>query len=315
MSDKTNHTKILLWIAIPVFVIMIVLILIQWRSLHKNIADIKTQNENAYNKILNAKSVSAFQIDFTKLNKQQILIDPREIEKINNHINALTQSVQKESNRAESIIEKDLDRLNLYMAIGIGFMTLLGIFIPILINVLSVQDLKDKQNGINKEFEVLKGESEKLAGMASSIRDIDKKVKEVSPHLRNLILQNTIARFFNISSIVITNAIRNNDFTEFIALLEAIKESFIGCKDDKDHTVLGNKEFIQTIRGFILYLETERFRFQTIFGSKEESKSFEELITCLNKLKDSSADNESENYDKVNEQINSIIEVINRRHS
>jgi hypothetical protein len=308
MNKEVNHTKVLLRITIPAFCLMIILIGLQWYNIQKNITQTKDQNQKNFEKIYAIKDRGPINIDYIRLNKKQVVIDPKEIEKINNHIRALTEEVYKESNRAESIIDKDLDRLNLYMAVGIGFMTLLGVFVPILINVLSVQDLRDKQKDIESKTNEVLDKSKKLDEFSEKMGSVESKIGIVTLGLCNLNLQNAIARFFNISSIVLTNAVRKKNYQSFVDLLEAIKNAFEGCKGDTHHIITDNALFKNTVDDFILFLETEKFRYQSIF-TKTEVKEFDNLIRHLAALKDSTKDNETKNYKDLDNQINVIINI------
>jgi len=335
MKD-TNHAKLLIFIAIPVFCILIILFSVQWWCINDNITQIKRQNEAAYQKIATAKKNGAFKIEYSRLNKKQVLIDPKEISKINEHIDYLAEEVHKESNRAESIIDKDLDRLNLYMAVGIGFMTLLGIFVPLLINVLSVQDLKEKQKLILTKFEEVGPKitsaiesantaitssssalekSQQVDGLVIKIDNLETTASSIAPQLYNLILQNAIARFFNVSSIVLANAYRTNSYQDFVKLLEAIKTAFTVCKLQDAHTIEGNESFEHTISDFILFLETERFRFQSVFNTRTENHEFQKLIDVLQVLKSSTASNENINYENVINQLDTIGNIFSSRNA
>lgn len=344
-AQNTNYVKILIWISVPVFLLMISLLVFLWCSLNKNINDIREQNKKNYESIVSLKKMPSIEIEYIPLNEKQVIIEPKEIEKIYNHIKHLTEEVQNEKNRTETLIDKDLSRLGTYMAVGIGFMTLLGIFVPILINVLSVQDLRDKQRDIDNEFESIKGDfdklrktkpsitkaiydsqkaidnaskalekSDKLDDFSEKVDSIESKTKNISLELCNLVLQNTIARFFNTSAIVLTNAIRGKDYHSFINLLQAIKNAFQSCQTDTNHVVFENEQFSNTVQDFILFLETEKFRYQSVFNTKKEAKEFDNLIKYLGTLKDSSNDNESENYKVLYEQIDVIIKIFRDKH-
>lgn len=330
MSIKINYIKPLFIISILFFLFIAGFYYIHWRSLNANILEIKEQNRKYYEHLLTIKNYGPFQIDFKQINKKQVIIDPTEIEKINTHIKVLTEEVYKETNRAESIIDKDLDRLNLYIGVGIGFLTILGIFVPVLTNVLSVQDLRDKLGHITKNIDKMEkmepkiekaifnsntaiqnastalAESKKVSELSSNINKIEKKTNEVIPKLNNIALHNSISRFFNISSIVITKAMRIQNYDGFINILIPIKNGFEECKNG-NHSELENSSFKTIIDDFILFLQTDRFRLQSIFD-KNLQKSFDELIILLNKLKNSSDDNENLNYQNLINKLDDIIQ-------
>lgn len=311
---NTNYVKTLIWISVPVFLLMISLLVFLWCSLNNNINDIREQNKKNYESIASLEKMSSIEIEYIPLNKKQVVIEPKELEKINSHIKNLTEAVQNEKNRTETLIDKDLSRLGTYMAVGIGFMTLLGVFVPILINVLSVQDLRDKQKDIEDKTDKALDSSNKLDEFSKKVDSIESKTNNITLGLCNLVLQNAIARFFNISSIVLTNAVREKDYQSFINLLEAIKNAFQGCQTDTNHVILENDQFSNTVQDFILFLETEKFRYQSVFSTKKEVEEFDNLIKHLGTLKDSSNDNESENYKALDGQINIIINIFKGKH-
>jgi hypothetical protein len=333
---KHSSTKILLWLTPIFFIIITILFYCHWKSINNNIAEIKQQNKAYYEKIAEKKNYGPFQIDYKSLNKRQVVIDPLEIQKINNHIKVLTEEVQKESNRAESIIDKDLDRLNLYMAVGIGFMTLLGIFAPILINILSVHDLREKQNKIEEDLEKIKEKdidqaienaktaisestlavekTKNLDSISQKIDNVEKKAKENLPDICNLILQNAIFRFFNVSSFVLTEAHRKGNYDEFINILKSIKGGFERCQNEKEHNIDNNHSFKFIIADFIIHLNSERFKVHPVFSEREDYNVFDALIQDLLKLKSSNDEDKDGNYTSVIEQIQQVINQFNSKN-
>lgn len=352
MGAKSNRKEVsssvptfLKWILGLLALGIVVFLWLLWFRLDKNINEIKELNKANYEKIESLEKVSSIEIELTPYNKKHVLIEPKEVDKINSHVKSLISEVQKEKNRTETLIDKDLSRLGSYMAVGIGFMTLLGVFVPIFINVLSVQDLRDKQKNIDDEFESIKEDfdklketepniekaisdsqnaianaskalekSNKLDGFSEKVDAIESKTKIVTLGLCNIVLQNTIARFFNISSIILTNAVREKDYQSFINLLEAIKNAFQSCKIDTNHVVLENEQFSNTVQDFILFLETEKFRYQSVFSTKKEVQEFDNLIRHLRTLKDSNHESESENYKTLEGQIDVIINIFKGKH-
>lgn len=184
-----------------------------------------------------------------------------------------------------------------------------AVFVPILINVLSVQDLRDKQKDIKSKTNEVLDKSKKLDEFSGKVGSVESKVSSLTLGLCNLTLQNAIARFFNISSIVLTSAIRKKNYQSFIDLLEAIKNAFDGCKVVAHHVIIEHAPFKNTVDDFILFLETEKFRYQSVFNTKREAEEFDNLINKLRTLKDSTKDNETKNYKDLDDQINVIINI------
>ncbi len=330
MTEKTNHTKVLLWISIPFFILLILISALQWYKLNENISKTKAENRKNYERLFKANTNGYFQIEVKKFDNKNVIIDKDEVNKINNHIDALTQEVKKESNRAESIIDKDLDRLNLYMAVGIGFMTLLGVFVPIFINFLSVQDLRDQQNQISKDFGELKSKqpdikkaiddsktaisqaslaidkTQQLDGLTEKITSIELRTKKAIPDICNLMLQNSIGRFFNMGPMILSKGSRKKNYKEFILLLAVIKNGFEQCNNDSDHTV-ATPHFRNTLDDFIISLETEKFQLHPAFNERNDYKVFQDLIQNLIELRESPEEEEEKKYKNV---IDKIVEII-----
>ena len=113
-----------------------------WKST-ENLNSYKIEKDKQYNHLAKIKT-NLIDVDNIKQKDSLMVLNKEAIIEINNNLNLLAEEIFNERNRAESIIDKDIDRLNLYMAVGIGFMTLFGIFVPILVNILSVNDLREK---------------------------------------------------------------------------------------------------------------------------------------------------------------------------
>src|SRR5690606_37118476 len=117
--------------------------------------------------------------------------------------------------------------------------------------------ISDSQKAIDNASLALE-KSNKLDGFSEKVDSIESKTKNITLGLCNVVLQNAIARFFNISSIVLTNAVRKKDYQSFTNLLEAIKNAFQSCQTDTNHVILENEQFSNTVQDFILFLETEK---------------------------------------------------------
>jgi hypothetical protein len=334
-TNTKNYNKHLYRASIVFFIVFSLFFGIFWYCSYNNIKSLKVQVQEKLINRQNSKEFEPFQIDYKKLNSRQVIINPKEIDKINRHINSLTEEVYKESNRAESIIDKDLDRLNLYMAIGIGFMTILGIFVPVLVNVLSYQDIKDKQKVIDFDFQKLKGEyevikepikqaiidsqkalesSEKVKNIEKSVENIEKNMDKSFPQVSTLILQNAIGRYFNIAPLILTNLVREKDATYYIELLETIRCGFQECRDNDKHTI-SNDIFLQsTIKDFARYIRNPGSTSSTL--DKKVTNEFYVLYSILTGfLKATNTQEELESYTAIDNKLGEIIELIKKSHA
>ncbi|UKT65459.1 hypothetical protein [Pedobacter mucosus] len=289
-------------VSISVFAICFsILFFIQWRCLYNNIELVKESNKKNFESFLQTKKSKPFNLDLKKINGKQLLIDSKEIDKINTHIDLLTDQVYKESNRAESIMDKDFDRLNLYMALGIGFMTLFGIFIPLIVNVLIVNDLRDKIKEMpsasvidlltlntNKALE----SSEKVEKLSEDIDELVKKTADVYPKISTLSFQIAINRLFNVSPTAITKILRKRDFTLFKNLFQNVKNELEKCQNDVDHKIHDNESLKQTISDFAVMLKDEKYKFSSVLNSRNLVIKLDSLSTILVKLSLSNESNE-----------------------
>ncbi|HCQ12810.1 hypothetical protein [Flavobacterium sp.] len=299
-----NNFKI---IGIILIALLVVLFSLQWISLDKKISDIKKQNRNKLDSLITLNLSN--EIKFSKTDKGVYIVEPEEITYLNNKINILSKEVYRETNRAESIIDKDLDRLNLYMAIGIGFMTLLGIFVPILVNIISVQDLKEKQFSFNTKLDDFQKKYDELPDKETLNKAIEDSNK-VSSKLNTLSLQISINRFFNMNANYLQEFAFNGNFDRYVNLLNLIILELNKCKDDTLHKIYEDDSLKDTIYDFSKILYDERFVFATYIENPDITGKFVEIAESLRNLSNSIADNENQNYEIVTDLINELIELL-----
>ncbi|MDD4545208.1 MAG: hypothetical protein PHP27_05170 [Bacteroidales bacterium] len=323
-ASKLNfdlHSKIFIGFAI----VFILLFIAFWYNSTKNIEEYKKEKDC---KIDHLKKIKTNLIDIQKLKQKNsiITISKDDLIEINSNINALSQEVYNERNRAESIIDKDIDRLNLYMAIGIGFMTLFGIFAPILVNILSVSDLKDKikempqkktidkltqdtQTALNNS-EKITSLSENLTNVETEYNAISEKMNTITPQISTISLQIAINRLFNLSPSAITDITRRGDYFLYKNLFDNIKNELIECRDNNNHSLVGeNKSICETLYDFSKMLNDEKFQFNSFINNKRLQESYTKLADSISDLANSNTDNETENY---NLEIDNIEELTNK---
>ena len=336
MSMKINYNKTLFWISIIFYISFILLFYCRWEKTNEEISEIKKDNQEFFEKIQTQKNYGPFVLETKDLNKKQVLIETKEIDKINNHINNLSEKVYEEYHRAEKVINNDIDRLNTYMAIGIGFMTLLGVFVPILINILNHQDLREKQQqltnkmgeietaindiptqeietaktnsetAINKSNEALQS-SARVADLTTKVESVEKVIKESFPKISTLILQSAIVRYFNL--VPYLQGKRGNDGTHFIDLIKSIKVGFNGCSTEDSISIVNDDYYQSIIRDFIRYIEEPRII--SSFSNRKTTDLFFELAEILKCFLSSTNENEEENCTKITKKLDEIINAIN----
>ena len=331
-----NYNKTLFWISIVFYLSFIVLFCCRWKNTNDEISEIKKDNQEFFCKIQEQKTYGPFVIETKELNKKQVIIESKEIEKINNHINNLSEKVYEEYHRAERIINNDIDRLNTYMAIGIGFMTLLGVFVPILINILNHQDLREKQKRLTEELECLKisirdiptqeietaktnsetaieksnealQKSEQVDNLTNKIENIDTAIRESFPKISTLILQSAIVRYFNLVPYLLGS--KQEDSTHFKDLIGQIKNGFSGCNSENTISILSDTYYKSIIMDFIKYIENPRN--YTSFINKKTTSLFFELPEILNQFLSSiSIEEENSNCVRITNKLDEIINSI-----
>lgn len=303
-------------------IIFTILFAIQWCLVNNQLSTIKEQNRQKLDTLIKLNSND--ELKFCKTKEVKYFIDAEELVKVDNKIKSLSKEVYSETHRAESIIDKDLDRLNLYMAIGIGFMTLLGIFVPVLVNIISVQDLKEKQNNLESMHNILKSKTDSLDTdeLKEAIENA-KKAKENSgeiekllsvsneilPKISTLSLQISINRFFNMNASYLQEFALKGSYERYTNLLGIINVELTKCKDDELHKIYEDVSLKDTISDFSRILNDERFVFATYISIPEISNKFIELSSSLNKLALSTQENQATNYDAVTLKIEQLINL------
>lgn len=325
-KKKYSNNKSLKTITIIALSAIIVLFVIQWICIYHNISNIKkTQEKLAKDK----QEVSTFYFNFTKTKDKQILLPPEEFKKMYEHVNGLADIVSKESQRTQDIINQDIDRLNLYMAIGIGFISVLGIFVPLFVNVLSFDDIKNKQKELENNESVLSNNYNTLIGkvekiptkeidlaiqkssiidaVVSNVEKIENTVKKSVPKVSTLILQQAIIRYFT----VVPYLIINSDKDRFIDIIKGIKSGFNECDNTEDHSIIDN-EPLKTLLSDFSY-EINSGRSLAIALNPEMTNVYFELAIALKKhVKVTTPDEEKKSNKNIDSILDELINAINK---
>lgn len=321
MEKETNWIiRNLLWI----FLIgLIGLFSLQWYSLNENINTLKTETKKQLIRLENSKT-NLIQLENIEKDSLNYIFNAKDIAKINENLNALASEIFQERNKAEAIIDKDIDRLNLYMAIGIGFLALLGVFIPILVNILSNDDLKKKQVVLGEKlFEIddkvkdLDKEELKQAiinanqaiAKSKEIEELKTKTDDIIPKLSVISLQIAIHRLFNQSSLALTDS-RDNSNKLFVGLFGDIKSHLEQCKDDSLLRIRNNPNLKETIVDLAKLLKDNSFKYTSYIYSREIEIKAEKTISSLVTLSESTESNQCENYKKTFETLDALIKEI-----
>jgi len=279
-----------------------------WQSTN-NLNSYKVEKDRQYNHLVKIKT-NLIDIDKIQQKDSLMILNKESILEINNNLNLLAEEIFNERNRAESIIDKDIDRLNLYMAVGIGFMTLFGIFIPILVNLLSVNDLKEKLKELTSNTEKALAKSELIDTIKENLDNIKIDINKINPEISTITLQIAINRLFNLSPSAITKISRNGDFSLYSSLFENIKQELIKCNSNQDHKINSSTSFRDTLNDFSEMLVNEKTQFNTFLDSRKILDNYTNLSASLKQLSNSTIENENDNYQTVCSQIENLIKQI-----
>lgn len=305
--------------------LIILLFCTQWYLTSKELEEYKIEKTNQLKKV--HTKTNLIDIDRLEKSKKNIVIKKEDLEEINSNINHLAEEVYSEQNKATTIIDKDIDRINLYMAIGIGFIAIIGIFIPLVINYLGHDDLKEKIKELQEETKKLQDKTKKLnseeldkailnaneaLSKSAAIDGIKDNLDEVIPKVSTISLQIALNRINNMTSIAIKNIRLHKNYTLFNELFNHLKEELNKCNDDKNHSISENKPLIETLKDFVQMFNDEKIRFVSILNKKGLDIEFHNLTLGLEKLIDSKKEEEEKIYKEITSTIDKILEIFKK---
>jgi ElaB/YqjD/DUF883 family membrane-anchored ribosome-binding protein len=196
------------------------------------------------------------------------------------------------------------------MAVGIGFMTLFGIFIPILVNLLSVNDLKEKLKELTSNTEKALAKSESIDTIKENLENIKIDINKINPEISTITLQIAINRLFNLSPSAIAKISRKGDFSLYANLFENIKQELQKCNSNQNHTIISSTSIRDTLNDFSEMLVNEKTQFNTFLDSRKILDNYTNLSASLKQLSNSTIENENDNYQTVCSQIENLIKQI-----
>ncbi|MCA0348728.1 MAG: hypothetical protein LCH35_05655 [Bacteroidetes bacterium] len=317
-NNKTqkNYNKRIVVVLVIFCITFVLLFCCQWYLVSKNLEEYKIEKTNQLIKLKNSKT-NLIDIDNLEKSKNYVVIKKDDLEEINSNINHLAEQVYSEQNKATTIIDKDIDRINLYMALGIGFIAIIGIFIPLVINFLSYDDLKEKLKEVhdktkdldNKELEMAIKNANEALSKSAEIEEIKTKVEDVSPKVSTISLQIALNRINNMTSVAIKNIRINKDYTLFSDLFNHLKDELNKYKNDKNHSVNQNNSLIEALKDFIQIFNDEKIRFASILNKKGLDLEFINLTSGLQKLIKSKKEDEDKVYEEITSTIDNILKI------
>lgn len=325
--ETIRYNKSILTLLIIFIVLFLFLFSFQWYSMCQNLKEYKIDKEYQLQQLQKAKTNL---IDINKLEKSKklIIIKSTDLVLINDNINKLAEEIYNEKNKAVTLVDKDIDRLNLYMAIGISFISIIGIFVPVITNFLSHDDLKQRINNLETKIDIVEpkinsiniedldkaiSNANKALEKSDLIEGLKQRTDEIIPKVSTISLQIALNRVMNITSTAIKNIRTNNDYSLFVELFSHLKEELNKCKEDKSHSINQSKSLKETLGDFIQMFNDEKIRFVSIIDKKELDLEFTNLIIDLNSLINSTTEEqENEFYSKISFTIDKILEIIKK---
>jgi uncharacterized protein YoxC len=205
--------------------------------------------------------LKSLQTDSTKIYK----LKEEDINKFNEHIDYLSEKVEGEVKRTQENNQYDIDRINTFLAIGIGLLAIIGGLLPLFINFFSKESLDKRMDTIQEEAnEIQKASSaakhaaedakekantasETVSGLDDKVKDAEKSITEVKkaieplkdglnevkeatrkiPYIDLLVFQNAVAKLTSTDALkLFIGASRYNDVASYLQNLILAIDSF-----------------------------------------------------------------------------------------
>lgn len=153
-----------------------------------------SKNEQAISKSHQVNNpFKKLQPDSTKIYK----LKQEDINKFNDHIDYLSEKVEGEVKRTQENSQYDLDRINTFLAIGIGLLAIIGGLLPLFINFFSKESLDKRMDTIQEEAKEIQtaskaaklaadGANAKAKNAAETVSSIDSKVKNAEKSIQEV---------------------------------------------------------------------------------------------------------------------------------
>jgi hypothetical protein len=244
---------------------LIIFILIIIVGFAVNICYMNKQFSKNEQSISNSKQVNnplkSLQTDSTKIYK----LKQEDLNKFNDHIDYLSEKVEGEVKRTQENNQYDIDRINTFLAFGIGLLAIIGGLLPLVVNFFSRENLDKRMDDIQEEAKTIQTESkaaklladganEKAKAASETVAGLDEKVKEANksinelekeitplkdglkevkeatrkiPYIDLLVFQNAVAKLTSTDALkLFIGASRYNDVSAYLQNLISAIDSF-----------------------------------------------------------------------------------------
>ncbi len=165
-------------------------------------------------------------------NNGEYLLTSDQIEALNGHIKYLAKKVELEVNRTKEEVGRDIDRLNTWVTIWIGFIGLIGIFIPIILQIdvsknasealkranVAEEKSTEAKNKATDAISLLKSKEESI----NKIENIEQKVQHIETISNNASTEADKAKKDSEAALKETKEIKSN--LALIIAINSLKE-------------------------------------------------------------------------------------------
>jgi uncharacterized protein (UPF0333 family) len=192
-TNKTKTGSAIYWYV----GMLIIFILVIVAGFYVNIDIMNKQfskNEQAISKSHQVNNpLKSLQTDSTKIYK----LKDEDLNKFNDHIDYLSDKVEGEVKRTQENNQYDIDRINTFLAIGIGLLAIIGGLLPLVINFFSRESLDKRMDTIQEEAKAIQtasnaaklaadGANEKAKTASETVSGLDGKVKEAEESIKGI---------------------------------------------------------------------------------------------------------------------------------
>jgi hypothetical protein len=167
-SSKNNHSNSLKWY-IGIFIGVIIIFLI---GIWINIGLLNEQFDKNEKPISSSKQSTNPLINLKIDSKSIYKLKEEDLQKFNDHIVYLTDKVEGEVKRTQENNQYDIDRINTFLALGIGLLAIIGGLLPIFVNYFSKEHLEKRMKDYEKDSKQITTDAnlaKKIAGKAKAV--------------------------------------------------------------------------------------------------------------------------------------------------
>jgi len=162
----------------------------------------------------------------------QFVLTTEQMANLKSYVNFIVKKVEVEVDRTKEEVNRDIDRLNTWVTIWIGFIGLIGIFIPIILNIdvskniseaiksakIAKEKSEEANNKANEAISIIASKQESI----DKIENIESKVSDVEALSNDAISKAEKAKEKSMTAIQETKLVKNN--LSLIMALGTLKE-------------------------------------------------------------------------------------------